>query len=313
MSDGRLPGARRVVDWLDRAEARLNDALPAPLKVGAFVLYLHSTRTSERLDALADRPLWDRWGDAAVALLLAVQAVGLAVVLAGAALALGQRRATAMNDPANTVAIPGVNAFMPLASAPYVVGALVAATVVHEGGHAVACRRAGVPVREWGVALLGGVVPLAAYVLPTGALDDGPRRTRMRVYASGVANNLVLAAAAAAVLAAPVTGSLLDAYLTYFGWALTGGTPPDAAAVAALGPVTNAAFWTVLLSGNLALLNALPVAVLDGGYVLSMALDALGERVGRPLAPSARRAAVNAVGAVTVVAVVVAVVGPYLV
>ncbi len=299
-------------DRFESAERRLNDSLPGPLKIGAGVLYLHTARGSDRLDALADRPLWDRWHDLAIALLLAVQAAALALVTVGAVIALGQERATALNEPANTVAIPGLNEFMPLAAAAYVVAALVAATVVHEGGHAIACRRAGIPIQEWGIALLFGVVPLAAYVLPADELDGTQRRTRLRVFAAGVANDLVLAAVAFAVLLAPVTATPTDAYLTYFGWALTGGAPPTPAAVAALGPVTNLAFWTALLSANFGLLNALPISVLDGGRVLSLSLDALAERVGVPLSGRARRAVVNGAGTFAVVAVVLAVFGPLL-
>ncbi|PSP77343.1 peptidase M50 [Halobacteriales archaeon QS_1_68_20] len=305
----RFDGLQRRVEALER---RLNAALPRPLKVGAGVLYLHTTRGSDRLDALADRPCWVRWGDLAIALTLAVQAAALALVTAGAVVALGRDRATALNEPANTVAIPGLNEFIPVAAAGYVVAALVAATVVHEGGHAVACRRAGVPVREWGVALLFGVVPLAAYVLTGDELDDAPRRARLRVYAAAVANNLVLAGVAFLVLLAPVTASPMDAYLTYFGWALTGGGPPTPAAVAALGPVTNLAFWTALLSANVGLLNALPVSVLDGGRVRSLSLAALADRADAPLSGRTRRAVVNAAGAFAVVAVVLAVFGPLL-
>jgi len=225
--------------------------------------------------------------------------------------ALG-RSPTALNDPVNTVAIPGVNDFMPLSSTPYIVLGLVVATVVHEGGHALACRAEGVAVEEWGAALLLGVVPLAGYVLPADALDDAGPRTRLRVFALGVQHNLVVTALAGAVLLSPLTASPTEAFLTYFGWAATGGAAPTAAAVAGLGPLTNTCFWLVLLNANVGLLNALPIGPLDGGRVLAESLDALAERAGRPVPARLRTTAVYATSGVVVGLLVLAIVGPYL-
>lgn len=250
--------------------------------------------------------------DLAIGLLLACQVAVLGVVLAGAWAALHQPEPTALNAPENTIAIPGLNAFMPLAAAPYVIGALVIATVAHEFGHAIACRREDLPLQETGVALLFGVVPLAAYVLPGEELDTAPRRSRLRVFAAGVANNLAVTVVALAVLLAPATGTAMDAYMLYFGWAVTGAAPPTAGSIAALGLVTNLAFWTALLSANFGLLNALPVTILDGGRVLSLGLERLGERIERPLSRRGRRVVVHATGGVAVIAVVVAILGPHL-
>ncbi|WP_241430177.1 site-2 protease family protein [Halovivax asiaticus] len=272
------------------------------------MLYLHRSGGSDRLDGLARRGWWDRWHDWSIGLLLACQVSVLAVVVTGAWLALQQPDPTAMNAPENTVAVPGVNAFMPLAAAPYVIVALVVATGVHEFGHAIACRREAIPVRESGIALLFGVIPLAAYVLPGEALDDAPRRSKLRVFAAGVANNVLVAVLALAALFAPVTGSPTDAFMQYFGWAVSGGAPPTAGSIAALGAGTNLAFWTALLSANVGLMNALPVSILDGGRVLSLGL----ESIGRPRTARRRRLTVHATGIVALLAVVVAVVAPHL-
>ncbi|UPW00724.1 site-2 protease family protein [Halorussus gelatinilyticus] len=298
---------------LDALEARVNDALPGPVKVGFLTLYLFSTASADRFDALASRPAWDRWADAGVATLLTLQVGGMALVAGAARQALGRTRATALNDPVNTVALPGVNEFMPLAAAPYVVAGLVVATVVHEAGHALVCRRANVAVTEWGVALLFGVLPLAAYVLPDETIDDASVRTKLRMYAVGAFHNVVVAVVALAVLASPLSaGSPLSAYLTYFGWALTGGSPPTAATVASLGVLTNLAFWLALLNANFALLNALPVSVFDGGRVLALALRASADRFGVPLSPLAESAVVHGASLLAVALVVVAVLGPAL-
>lgn len=301
----------RLGDRIEAVEDRINARLPPSLKVGLGVLYWFSTRTSERFDAFADRPAVRRWSDLAIATLFVLQVGTLVLVTVAAGNALG-REPTALNDPVNTIAIPGVNEFMPLASTPYIVLGLVVATVVHEGGHALACRAEGVPVEEWGVALLAGVVPLAGYVLPDDALDAAPARTRMRVFALGVQHNLVVTALAGAVLVSSLTASPMAAFLTYFGWAATGGTAPTAAAVAALGPLTNACFWLVLLNANVGLLNALPIGPLDGGRVLAESIDAAGERVDYAVPPLYKRLTVYATSGVVVGLLVVAIVGPYL-
>ncbi len=296
---------------LDRLERRINDRLPDPLKVGGGVLYLYSTARSDRFDSFADHPAWDRWGDLSIILLLFTQLAGLALVFVGAWIGLSQSEATALNSPENTVAVPGLNDFMPLSAAVYVILALIIVTVVHEAGHAIACRRANIQIREWGIALLFGIIPIAAYVLPDETLDESTRRIRMRVFSVGVMNNLVVAAIAVGVLLVPWTASPMDAFMTYFGWAATGGTPPTASSIAALGPVSNLAFWTALLSANVGILNALPVTVLDGGRVLSLSLATVSERLGRPLSTLTRRVIVHTMGIVAVTAVVVAIFGPH--
>jgi len=282
-----------VGDRIGAVESAVNGRLPRGLKLGFLTLYVYSTRTSARLDDVAHRPLWRRWTDLSVGVLLASQVAGLLVVGLAAVRALGQEQATALNDPANTVAVPGLNAFMPLASAPYVVLALLVATVVHEGGHALACRAAGVDIEEWGIALLLGFIPLAGYVLPADELDDASLRARLRVYAVGVFHNLLVTAVTVGVLLLPVTATPRAAFVEYFGWAVVGQAPPTAATVAQLGVLTNTAFWLALLNVNFGLLNALPVSVLDGGRVLSLTLQRGGELAGYPVSERARLTVVH--------------------
>jgi membrane-associated protease RseP (regulator of RpoE activity) len=292
------------------AHDAVNARLPPGLRIGALTLYWYSTRSSEGLDRLAARRAWRRWTDMSVLVLLVVQVTGLVVVGLAAVQALGQESATALNDPANTVAIPGVNAFMPLASAPYVVAALLVATVVHEGGHAVACRAARVPVREWGIALLFGVVPLAGYVMPGEELDAASVRDRLRVYAIGVFHNLLVAGVALAVLFSPATGTPRAVFIEYFGWAVIGEAPPTAASVAGLSVLTHLAFWLALLNANFGLLNALPVSVLDGGRVLSLAIEGVDDRTRTDISPRARWVLVHVASVAVVALVVVALFAP---
>ena len=88
--------------------------------------------------------------------------------------------------------------------------------------------------------------------------------------------------------------------------------PPTAASVAALGPLTNACFWLVLLNANVGLLNALPILPMDGGRVLSEGIDTVADRAGYGISPRLRNGAVYTLSVAVAALVVVAVVGPYL-
>jgi len=84
------------------------------------------------------------------------------------------------------------------------------------------------------------------------------------------------------------------------------------AAVGAMGPLTNACFWLVLLNATVGLLNALPIGPLDGGRVLSASLDLLGDRVDYAVPPLAKRLTVYGASGFAVGLLVVAIAGPYL-
>jgi membrane-associated protease RseP (regulator of RpoE activity) len=294
-----------------RIKRSVDERLPDGVRLGAFALYLHTRRGLPVVDRVAAWDGWDRYHDVGVAVLVGLQAVVVGLIALTAWIALtGSMEPTAANDPKNAVAIPGVNEFMPLSAAVYVVAGLVLATGIHELGHAVACRREGVRVEEWGVALLLGVIPVAGYVLPDeDGIERASVRTRLRVFSVGVFNNVLVAAVALGALLTPLTADPVAVYVEYFGWALTGATPPSAASIAALGPVSNLLFWTAFLSANVALINALPIGILDGGRVLKLLVDRASECVS--VSPRTTRVAVRVVGVCTALLVVVTVFGPY--
>lgn len=294
-----------------RIKRSIDDRLPDGIRLGAFALYLHTRRGLPVVDRVAAWDGWDRYHDAGVAVLVGLQAVVVGLVALTAWIALtGSMEPTAANDPKNAVAIPGLNDFMPLSAAVYVVAGLVLATGVHELGHAVACRREDVRIEEWGVALLLGVIPIAGYVMPDeDDVDRASVRTRMRVFSVGVFNNVLVAAVALAALLTPLFADPVAIYVEYFGWALTGAPPPSAATIAALGPVSNLLFWTAFLSANVALINALPIGILDGGRVLKLLLDRASEGVS--VSPRTTTVAVRVVGVCTALLVVVTIFGPY--
>ncbi|MFC4359076.1 site-2 protease family protein [Halobium salinum] len=286
-----------------------SDRLPW-VRASATTLYLRTTAV-ERRGAATASAAWDRWHDLAVRLLLLAQVVALGGtgLLAWRAVGLRGRSTPALAD----LIAPETLAGLPLvAVAPFVVAALLVATVVHEGGHALACHRGGVRVREAGVALFLGVLPLAAYVLPDG-LAEASDRVRLRVLAAGVANNFAVALAAGLVLLSPLTAAPTEVYHTYFGWTLA--EIPESVtvvAVADLDALTNLAFWTALLNAKLGLLNALPLAGLDGGRALSILLGRAEARLGLPVYTRLNGALVSLVGAVSLWLLLLTVVGPFL-
>lgn len=297
----RLAGAKRAIDG----------RLPRGIRVEGIALAAHTRRGLPYVDRVAEWDGWDGYHDLAVATLFAIQVGVVALFGATAWLAVTSRiERTPAHDPANALAIPGVNEFMPLAAALYVVGGLMIATVIHELGHAIACRREGIRIEEWGVVLLFGIVPVAGYVLPDeDQLDGAPDRTRMRVFSAGVFDNAILAAVTGVALLLPFTAAPQTAYMTYFGWAITGGAPPTAGAIASLGVVSNLLFWTAFLSANVALMNALPVGILDGGRVFDLVSRKATDRLS--VSPRTTTAAVRAVSVCTTLLVGVAVFGPH--
>jgi membrane-associated protease RseP (regulator of RpoE activity) len=146
--------------------------------------------------------------------------------------------------------------------------------------------------------------------MPGEELDAASLRDRLRIYAIGVFHNLLVAGVALLVLLSPLTATPEAAFVEYFGWAAVGEAPPTAATVADLGILTNLAFWLALLNANFGLLNALPVSVLDGGRVLSLAIEGLGDRTGTDVSPRARWVLVHVASVAVVALVAVAIFAP---
>jgi putative peptide zinc metalloprotease protein len=81
---------------------------------------------------------------------------------------------------------------------PLIVAVLGVELVAHEAAHAFACQVLGVPIRESGVALWFGVLPIA-YVDHTDAYRVRRRRGRVAIALAGPASDLLFAGASAAV------------------------------------------------------------------------------------------------------------------
>lgn len=129
-------------------------------------MYVFSKNPPEIMQRIADWRHIDRWHDAGIAafLFMMVAATGV-LALAAITTALHPPEPTAAQNPANLVAIPGLNAFLPWSAGLYIFGVLVVAAAAHEGAHGIAMLTEDIEVEEIGVGLLLGI-PIAAYVMP---------------------------------------------------------------------------------------------------------------------------------------------------
>jgi regulator of sigma E protease len=202
-------------------------------------------------------------------------------------------------------------------------GVAVAAVLVHEAGHAIAARACGLTVhvlslgvgptlwtrRHGATTLRIGAIPFGGYVrYAEGAADQARRGARALVVLAGPLANVGLAvlllgldsahlgprAAIARVLGATasVVGNVAHALVAL----PTGAAPPDGpVAVARLADASltyglpGIARLAAVLSLNVAVLNLLPIPVLDGGRLVVLGIEAWR---GRPL----ERRALTALG-----------------
>ncbi|MFB6118891.1 site-2 protease family protein [Halosegnis sp.] len=183
--------------------------LPRWVRLSGPITTLHTERGRVLLDRLAaPKRLWRAWGNLGVGIALVVMAGSFVLVLFAGLQALANPQPSALTQPRNVLAIPGVNDFLPLSAAVEIVAALLVGLVVHEGGHGLMCRVEDIEVDSMGLALLA-FVPIGAFVEPDEASRDAASRgAQTRMFAAGVTNNFAVAAVAFALLFGPVVGSI---------------------------------------------------------------------------------------------------------
>ena len=138
------------------------------------------------------------------------------------------------------------------------IASIIVGVLVHEFAHAVVAAREGFPVEQTGVVLLGGLIPIGAGVeLPDKIVIDEmiPKRSVVRILSAGIFSNIALAAIAVIVLYSPITPDPSAVVGFYF----TSGYST---------PLADAAFWFFVANIHMALFNALPIPVTDGGHIL---------------------------------------------
>jgi membrane-associated protease RseP (regulator of RpoE activity) len=210
---------------------RSRGLLPAFVKVSGPITTLHTQRGKALLDRLArHRRFWRAWGNLGVGAAVVVMVGSFLMVVSAGYAAVVNPQPSALNQPRNVLAIPGVNEFLPLSMAPEIVAGLLLGLVVHEGGHGLMCRVGDIDIDSMGLALLT-LVPIGAFVEPdedSRAAADRAAQTRM--FAAGVMNNFALTFIAFALLFGPVVGSIAVVDGVTVGGAFAG-SPADRATI----------------------------------------------------------------------------------
>ncbi|HJJ36186.1 MAG TPA: site-2 protease family protein [Methanocorpusculum sp.] len=94
--------------------------------------------------------------------------------------------------------IPGINQYVPSTVAVWL--SLVLAIIIHECGHGILSRVENIKVKSTG--LLACVIPIGAFVEPDEEeVEKSPLKTKLRMYAAGITNNLVFGAICLLILA----------------------------------------------------------------------------------------------------------------
>jgi membrane-associated protease RseP (regulator of RpoE activity) len=183
--------------------------LPDSVRVSGPLTTIHTQRGRALLDKLAaPRRAWRAWGNFGLGFGLVVLAGSFLLVVVGAIDAVRNPTPTALNQPRNVLAIPGVNDFLPLSVAPEIVTGLVVGLVVHEGGHGLLCRVEDIDIESMGLALFA-IIPIGAFVEPDEEKRaKASRGAQLRMFTAGVTNNFAISILALLLLFGPVMGSI---------------------------------------------------------------------------------------------------------
>ena len=189
--------------------AKSRGLLPEWVRLSGPITTLHTERGKAALDRLAaPTRFWRAWGNFGIGIALVVMAGSFVLVLFAGLQALTNPQPSALTQPRNVLAIPGVNQFLPLSAAVEIVFGLLVGLIVHEGGHGLMCRVEDIDIDSMGLALLA-FVPMGAFVEPDeGSREEAARGSQTRMFAAGVTNNFAVAAVAFALLFGPVAGSI---------------------------------------------------------------------------------------------------------
>jgi membrane-associated protease RseP (regulator of RpoE activity) len=188
---------------------KMRGRLPEYVNVSGPITTLHTKRGRVLLNRLAQpRRFWRAWGNFGIGAALVVLVGSFLLVALAAVQAIQNPTPTALNEPRNVLAIPGVNQFLPLSAAFEILLGLLIGLVVHEGGHGLMCRVEDIDIESMGLALFA-FIPVGAFVAPD---EDSRRRAsrggQTRMFAAGVMNNFAVAVVAFALLFGPVMGSI---------------------------------------------------------------------------------------------------------
>ena len=201
--------------------------LPGWIRLSGPITTIHTERGKAFLDWLAGpKRFWRAWGNFGIGIALVVMVGSFVLILFAGVQAIQNPQPSALTQPRNVLAIPGVNQFLPLSAAVEIVVGLLIGLVVHEGGHGLLCRVENIDIDSMGLALLA-FIPIGAFVEPDEASRNAADRgSQTRMFAAGVTNNFAVAVVAFALLFGPVIGSIA----VVSGVPIAGSLPGSAAA-----------------------------------------------------------------------------------
>ena len=199
-----------VVYWAGVAWARSSGLLPSWVSATGPVLTLHTKRGKRFLDwAATPKRAWRAWGNFGLGITAVVLVSVLFVLLLSAVSTLANPpEPSAVNEPQNTLIIPGFNEFLPASVAPEIVLGLFVGMVVHEFGHGLMSRVEDIEVESMGAVLLA-ILPIGAFVEPNQeSQKEKSRGAQARMFAAGVTNNFLVVVLAFGLLFGPVAGAI---------------------------------------------------------------------------------------------------------
>ncbi|PKK85243.1 MAG: hypothetical protein CVT48_06315 [Thermoplasmata archaeon HGW-Thermoplasmata-1] len=169
-----------------------------------FIMMIRTKRGKAAVDRIARPKLfWEWYSNIGLAVCFAGMIAMFCLVMWNIKISL-QIPVEAAPTPSMILALPGINPFIPVG---FGILGLVIALVVHEGGHGILTRVAGVNLKSMG--LLYAIVPIGAFVEPDEEeLKKAPRLKRMRVFAAGPTANIAVALVCMAVFSAGFMGTL---------------------------------------------------------------------------------------------------------
>lgn len=214
---------------------------------------------------------WKAWNTAGTILLTFLMIASALLIGAFTAVTFFPVPATHFVQPSNLILIPGMgNTIRVVVASPYVLAAFVVGVWFHELGHGVAAISEGYEVKEWGI-LFFLFFPVGAYVKSETGVTQSTRDffSFCRFMSAGVMNNLFLGMVGHTLFQLTTTASFESTYLYYFGSLLN---HQPTVAIGDVGLLATIGFWLFIVNINLAILNSLPLFMLDGGRVVSNAV-----------------------------------------
>lgn len=171
------------------------------LNISGPLLTVRSDKGLNLIERLSKaKQLWGPWGWIGIILSVIGAIAGTVLVALTVVTIIQQPESVAIDGPQGVLVIPGVNPFLPLSAAPEIILGLAIALVVHEGGHAIMCRVGDIDIDSTGL-IFFAFLPLGAFVEPDEeSQKEAPAFPRVRMFAAGIMNNVVLTIICVALL-----------------------------------------------------------------------------------------------------------------